>query len=84
MKIPGSPENEIEKAAEKSLETFGLADNSSTSYELSVGSVVSPIHRGVESACFNVDVDGKALFLKVRYPDMSRFFDEGAVYTETL
>ena len=80
MKRPGSPDNPMESSAEAALNTFETTKGAKTFYAPSVGSVVSPIHRGVESACFDVDVDGRELFLKVRYPDMSGFFDESIVH----
>lgn len=80
MKPPGSPDNPFEAAAEAALRAFGAANGDSVRYEPSIGSVVSPIHRGVESACYNVDADGNKLFLKVRYPDMAGFFQEACVH----
>ena len=79
MKALGSPDTPIEETAERALSHFAATNGSATTYRSSVGSVASPVHRGVESACFDVDVDGKPLFLKVRYPDMAGFFEEALV-----
>ena len=73
MKTPGAPP--IRQAAQAALKTFA-ATHAGGSGEPDIGAVVSPIHRGVESACFKVDAGGRALFLKVRYPDMALFFNE--------
>lgn len=83
MKAPGSPDTPIEEMAEAALERFAATRGGNATYEPSVGSVVSPIHRGVESACFNVDAGGRSYFLKVRYPDMADFFDEALVCAGT-
>ncbi len=80
MKRLGSPDNPIEEAAEAALNCLKATGGNSTTYEPSVGSVVSPIHRGVESACFNVDADGRSFLLKIRYPDMAEFFEETIVH----
>jgi len=80
MKPPGSPDNPSEAAAEAALMTFAATKGAGVRYEPSIGSVVSPIHRGVESACYNVDIGGQKLFLKVRYPDMAGFFEEAGVH----
>jgi hypothetical protein len=79
MKRLGSPDNSIEVTAEAALRDFLLEAGDSTEYEPSIGSVVSPVHRGVESACFNVKSGSAELFLKVRFPDMAAFFEERAV-----
>ena len=79
MKALGSPDTPIEEVAERALSRFAATNGSATTYRSSVGSVASPVHRGVESACFHVDADGKPLFLKVRYPDMAGFFEEALV-----
>lgn len=79
MKALGAPDNPIEETAEAALNAFEATRGMDARYQPSVGSVVSPIHRGVESACFDVDAGGQAFFLKVRYPDMADFFDEEQV-----
>lgn len=48
-------------------------DGALVRYEPCVGSVVSPIHRGVESACCYVNAGDQKSFLKVRNPDMAAF-----------
>lgn len=80
MKRMGSPDNSIEQIAEAALGGFAATSNGDTRYEPAVGSAVSPVHRGVESACFNVDAGGNALFLKVRFPDMAGYFEESDVH----
>ena len=83
MKKLGSPDTPIEETAERALGRFAATNGSATTYRSSVGSVASPVHRGVESACFDVDAGGKPLFLKVRYPDMADFFEETLVQEGT-
>lgn len=84
MKTPGTPDNPTEEAVEAALCTFGISNNSHPRYEASVESVVSPVHRGVESACFNIETDDATFFLKIRYPDMADYFQETDVYTVAL
>lgn len=79
MKPLGAPDSSIEEAAEQTLQAFAVLDGEEICYEPAVGSVVSPIHRGVEGACFNVEAGDRSFFLKVRYPDMTMYFDENAV-----
>lgn len=76
MKTPGA--HPIRAAAEAALKTFAATREQGVIREPGIGAVVSPIHRGVESACFNVDAGDKAFFLKVRYPDMASFFNEAS------
>lgn len=80
MKSLGTPSNSLEEIAEAALKNVDMLDSTRVQYEPSIGSVVSPIHRGVESACFDVNANGEELFLKVRYPDMAAFFDETFVH----
>jgi len=79
MKPLGAPDTPVEAMAEAALRRFAATRGANTTYAPSVGSVVSPIHRGVESACFNVDAGRQPFFLKVRYPDMADFFEEAIV-----
>lgn len=79
MKPLGTPSDPMAEIAEAALQNMSSLDSANVQYEPSIGSVVSPIHRGVESACFNVDARTEELFLKVRFPDMSSFFEERAV-----
>ena len=79
MKNLGTPNDPVEQIAEVALQNVGSLDPTNMQYEPSIGSVVSPIHRGVESACFNVNAQTEELFLKVRFPDMSSFFNENLV-----
>lgn len=83
MKPLGSPSSSLEEAAELLLQNTPSLDADHLRYAPSIGSVVSPVHRGVESACFDVDEGGKKFFLKVRYPDMAGYFDEAAVLEGT-
>ncbi|MFK8036274.1 MAG: phosphotransferase [Hyphomicrobiales bacterium] len=80
MKPLGSPSSSIEQVAERVLKDVSSLESATIQYEPSVGSVVSPIHRGVESACFNVNAGDQELFLKIRYPDMAAFFNEKSVF----
>lgn len=80
MKSLGTPLSSLEEIAEAALKNVDRLDSANVQYEPSIGSVVSPIHRGVESACFDVNANGEELFLKVRYPDMAAFFDETLVH----
>lgn len=80
MKSPGSPSDPLEEVAEQFLQNVPSLDAGKVQYEPSIGSVASPVHRAVESRCFSVDADSGKMFLKVRYPDMSGFFDEVAVH----
>ncbi len=79
MKSLGAPSGSLEHLVESALQNTPYLDVSDVQYEASIASVVSPIHRGVESACFDVNSKERALFLKVRYPDMALFFNEEAV-----
>ena len=79
MKPLGEAANEVERMAEEALSSIDDWRGREVLYEPAAVSVVSPIHRGVEGACFNLSLDGEALFLKVRYPDMAAFFDDQAV-----
>lgn len=79
MKLLGTPTNPLEELAEVALQNVPTLDGATMQYQASIGSVVSPIHRGVESACFDVNAGPEELFLKIRYPDMAAFFDEVAV-----
>lgn len=79
MKPLGSPSDPMEETAEATLKNVSSIDIENVQYEPSIGSVASPVHRGVESACFNVDAGTDALFLKVRFPDMAACFDENSV-----
>lgn len=83
MKTLGSPENPIEETAEAALRAFSATRAAATIYEPGIVSIVSPIHRGVESACFNVETDSKSYFLKIRYPDMADFFEKSVVREST-
>ena len=78
MKAIGQAANELEAMAEACLSSIGEWQGRQIRYEVAAVAVVSPIHRAVEGACFNVAMDGEDLFLKVRYPDMAAFFDAGA------
>ncbi|MCY6379612.1 phosphotransferase [Hoeflea prorocentri] len=80
MKTLGSPGNAMDEAAEMVLHAFSVTRGPGATYEASIGSVVSPVHRGVESACYNVDAAGSEFFLKIRYPDMADLFDETVVH----
>lgn len=80
MKPLGSPSDPLEEVAEQFLQNVPSLDAGTVQYEPSIGSVASPVHRAVESRCFNVDAVSGQLFLKVRYPDMAPFFDEAAVH----
>lgn len=79
MKPLGKPSNPIEEAAEEALRNIADLNTHNILYEPSIGSVVSPIHRGVESACFHVKAGPQDMFLKIRYPDMAGMFNEVAV-----
>ncbi len=79
MKAIGEAANELEAMAEDCLSSIEDWRGRQIAYEVAAVSVVSPIHRAVESACFNVTLDDEALFLKARYPDMGAFFDDAAV-----
>lgn len=79
MRAIGQATNELESMAEDALSSIGEWHGRQIRYEVAAVAVVSPIHRAVESACFNVTLDDDELFLKVRYPDMTAFFDDGAV-----
>lgn len=79
MKTIGEAANELEAMAETALSSIPAWQGREIRYEVAAVAVVSPIHRAVEGACFNLSVDGDDLFLKVRYPDMAGFFDDAAV-----
>ena len=79
MKEIGQAANELEATAEACLSSIGEWQGRQIRYEVAAVSVVSPIHRAVEGACFNLDVDGEPLFLKARYPDMTAFFDDSSI-----
>ena len=79
MKAIGQAADELEAMAEEALTSIGDWQGRQIRYEVAAVAVVSPIHRAVEGACFNVALNDEELFLKVRYPDMTAFFDDGAV-----
>ena len=79
MKAIGEATNDLEAMAEQVLSSIAEWQGREMSYEVAAVAVVSPIHRAVESACFNVTLDGEDLFLKARYPDMAAFFDDAAI-----
>ncbi len=79
MKALGEASDVLDRMAEDAIATIPGWVAGEVLYEPAAPAVVSPIHRAVESACFDVDVGGQALFMKVRYPDMRPFFDDAAV-----
>jgi len=79
MKSVGEADNALERMAEDAISSIRDWQTREVRYEPAAPAVVSPIHRAVESACFNVTVGDEAIFLKVRYPDMTRFFDDQAI-----
>ena len=79
MKSIGEASNDLERRAEAALATIEAWQGRDIRYALAAPAVVSPIHRAVESDCFAVTAGEEAIFLKLRSPDMTRFFDDRAV-----
>ncbi len=79
MKSVGTASDDLERMAEEAIAAIDDWSGREVLYEPAAVAVVSPIHRAVESACFNLEVDGEALFMKVRHADMRPFFDDAAV-----
>ena len=79
MKAIGEASSELEQRAEDAIASIEAWRGRDVQYAPAAPSVVSPIHRAVESACFAVTAGEDAIFLKLRYPDMTGFFDDEAV-----
>ena len=79
MKAVGEAANDLERWAEEAIASVADWRDRAIRYAPAAPAVVSPVHRAVESACFNVDAGDEAIFLKLRYPDMAGFFDDAAV-----
>jgi hypothetical protein len=79
MKRPGEAETDDERAAEAAIAANPDWAGRAIGYELLCADVVSPVHRGVESAVWKVAPDGgAALVLKILRADMRPFFDPAA------
>jgi len=76
MKHLGEASTDCEILAETAIKSNTEWVDEKVLYEPTAASVVSPIHRGVESACFNLEIGDKTYFMKVRQPDMEEFFDD--------
>ncbi|MCG8358268.1 MAG: phosphotransferase [Kiloniellales bacterium] len=83
MKAIGEASNELERMVEDAIASVGDWQGREIRYAPAAASVVSPIHRAVESACFDVAAGDESIFLKLRYPDMAEFFDDTAVAEST-
>jgi hypothetical protein len=79
MKKIGDASSAFERIAEVAISTIPQWQNKNIFYEQAAVAVVSPVHRAVESACFNLKIENNDIFLKVRHPDMNTFFDDEAV-----
>lgn len=79
MKAMGEAGNALERWVEEAIASVEPWRGLDVRYEPAAPAVVSPVHRAVESACFNVAAGDEAIFLKLRQPDMTAFFDDGAV-----
>lgn len=78
MKQIGSAETAEEHAAEAAI-TAATCFEDRAGYELLVPDMVSPVHRGVESAVWRVEADGRTpAVLKVMREDMRSLFDAEA------
>lgn len=74
MKGIGEASNEMESRIEATIASMDDWQNCSISYALAAGSVVSPIHRAVENACYTVLVDrAETYFMKAQFDDMKDF-----------
>ncbi|TVQ55008.1 MAG: phosphotransferase [Rhodobacteraceae bacterium] len=79
MKRIGDAETEAEQAAEAAIGAIPDWAGRAIAYAPLCPDVVSPVHRGVESAIWRVEPDGRApAVLKVMRDDMRRFFDVDA------
>ena len=79
MKAIGEASNALERRVEDAIALIEDWRGLDIRYAPAAPAVVSPIHRAVESACFAVTAGEDAIFLKLRYPDMTGFFDDEAV-----
>jgi len=79
MKAIGEASSELEFRVEDAIASIEDWRGLEVRYAPAAPAVVSPIHRAVESACFNLTAGEDAIFLKLRYPDMTGFFDDHAV-----
>ncbi len=76
MKELGEAANEIERRIEASIASVEAWKGRSITYSPAAPSVVSPIHRAVENACFKICLDNKDyFFLKALHEDMADFTD---------
>lgn len=79
MKPPGTAETSDERAAEAAIVANPAWAGRPLRYGLLCPDVVSPVHRGVESAVFLVEPEGEPpAVLKVMREDMRSFFDPAA------
>jgi hypothetical protein len=79
VKRPGEGVTPDEIAAEVAIADNPAWAGKAVRYALLCPDVVSPVHRGVESAVWRVEVDGEApAVLKVMRGDMRAFFDTAA------
>jgi thiamine kinase-like enzyme len=77
MKVLGEPADAYEEAAEAALRCVADWEGSEVRYALAVPGVVSPVHRGVDSACWAVSVGSgpPQYFLKVLHQDAAPYID---------
>jgi thiamine kinase-like enzyme len=76
MKDLGEGESEVEKRIEASLASIEEWRGRTIRYTPAAPSVVSPIHRAVENACYQVSLDDSDhFFVKALYDDMVDFVD---------
>jgi hypothetical protein len=79
MKL-GEARTSEERLAEAAIAAVGDWSGSSISYRDVTAPVMSPMHKGVDSLCFAVDVDEDPVFLKIVHPELRSEIDVSDVF----